>query len=637
LILHASGESFSLENQPAGVVLEIPTDKAALNAEVPAWHHFAFTYVAGRKRLQHYVDGVAQKAPKRVKLAALEAGDEAYLSVGRDGVWGRPLPGLLDELRFSSGLVYSADFQPPGTFSSTGAKAASGSSLASGPRLLFGGGVRSRGPVDLGSRKHLFIDDALVSVSSDVTFRVNPATRIEPVMENIQGPLRKHVTVIEDDDGLIRLYAGRHNNHLGVWISRDGVNWEAPDLGREDASGERNIVIHESVAVGSVFIDPNAPPQERWKYISGYHDRGVYLYVSSDGWSFKRYRTAVLPFRSGSQSITYYDDQRQRYVGFHRSDFGATPVGKTERSTVRTEVRDLTPPWPFEPVSPERYEEVGKTRRIKDFQPWYLDNGPLTPGGFGIEYPLGFGPEDSIDSPGTDIYVPKIVKYPWAPDVYLNFALVYFHYWGDGPETRQELGREERGRGSGPIETQLAVSRDGVHWQRYGRPAYIGVGRVGDYDIHQTYTADGMVRRGDEIWQYVYGQEEYHSRWIKTGTRDAFFRVVQRLDGFVSADTPYEREGVLITRPFTFTGNRLLLNIDTDAAGYAQVGFIGEDGRPVAGYSVDDCIYINGDYIENEVEWMKSGKDLSSLVGTRVSLVFRMRGCKLYAMQFADR
>ena len=121
----------------------------------------------------------------------------------------------------------------------------------------------------------------------------------------------------------------------------------------------------------------------------------------------------------------------------------------------------------------------------------------------------------------------------------------------------------ERDRGSGSIETRLSVSRDGVHWKRYPCPAYIGIGRHDSSDIHQVYIAHGMVRRGEEIWQYYYGTIEYHS--------------------------------------------------------------------------VENCIYINGVFIDTEVEWLNKGKDLSMLEGRVVQLVFCICGSKLYSMQFVER
>jgi hypothetical protein len=108
------------------------------------------------------------------------------------------------------------------------------------------------------------------------------------------------------------------------------------------------------------------------------------------------------------------------------------------------------------------------------------------------------------------------------------------------------------------------------------------------------------------------------------------------LDGFVAAEAVYTG-GMLRTRPLKFQGSRLKLNIDTGAVGYAQVGFLDEKGNPIPGYSADECVYINGDFIDTPVEWRKGGTDVSPLQGRTVQVVFRMRGTKLYAMQFARK
>ena len=63
-------------------------------------------------------------------------------------------------------------------------------------------------------------------------------------------------------------------------------------------------------------------------------------------------------------------------------------------------------------------------------------------------------------------------------------------------------------------------------------------------------------------------------------------------------------------------------------------GFSTNGGKPIPGYSVDECVYINGDFLDTPVEWIERGDDVSSLAGRTVQLVFRMRGTKLFAMQF---
>ncbi len=460
LSLDRVAAAFVFENSPAGLRVEIPTAAEAI-AAAATWSHYAFVYDAQQQQLRHYVNGVLQLLPPKCRPTALATGEDDYLVVGRDGNWEHPLPGRLDELRFSTGCVYRDAFAPPESHSRRDPPSDTGPVV--GPPLLFVGEADANDQViALGHRKHLFIDDALIAARRGIEFRVNPPRLAEMVLENVAG----HLIVYAGDDGLIRLYAQGPAKSLAVWTSTDGVHFEKPDLGRE-YRGERNVVIDDPVGLGTILVDPNAPAEERIKYVSGYRGRGIYVYSSPDGYRFSRGETSALPFRGASQSIVYYDDQRQKYVGFHRCDAAKTVGGKTSRTFVMTETDDIDRPWPFAPVSPAKHREIARRRRLSDKIPYYLDNGPLTPPGFGVEYPTVFASEETLDPLATDIYVPKCIKYPWAPDTYLAFPVVYFHYHGDGPAARQTLGIPDRGRGSGPLETQLATSRDGIDWKRY--------------------------------------------------------------------------------------------------------------------------------------------------------------------------
>ncbi len=627
LSLNANRAAFTLVNQPSGTRMTIPSDAAALGGN--QWRHLAFVYTAAGRQLRHYVDGAIQPLPAKAALKPLPHGEEAYFTVGRDGFFERPLAGRIDELRFSAANVYGAAFRPPESFSRRRPPA----KLMAGPPLLFD----NLDPLPLGSRKHLFLDDALVAERQGIRFTPNPPRRAELVLPD---GARGHLAMAEDERGILRLYYRGPLDSLAVMTSEDGIHWTKPDLGRGEFHGERNIVLRDPVGLGIVFIDPNAPPEERWKYFSSIRRQPMFVFSSPDGWSFRRNEVAALPFAAGSQSAIYYDDQRQLYVGHHRSDYARTPGGHTLRRFVRSETNDLMGAWPWEVITPEKTAAAAKRLRIDGrLNPWYLDNGPLAPPGIGIELPDVFGPDERIDPVGADIYVTKAVKYPWAPDTYLAFPSVYFHYEDDGPPTRQALGAEERQRGSGVNEVQLAVSRDGLKWKRYPRPAYAPIGGDGSNTIHQLFLVHGMFRRGNEIWQYLGGHGGggigYHSPRTKGGPWP-MWRLIQRLDGFVAAEAEYTG-GTMVTRPFVFEGDRLLLNIDTGAVGYAQVGILDQQGAPVPGYSADDCVYINGDFLESPVEWLGKGADVSALAGKPVRLVFRMRGAKLYAMQFVKR
>ena len=641
----ADRSHFVLVNQPADAPVEIPTDAAptataptttapttttTASASAPAWRHYAFTYDSTADQLRHYLDGTLQPQPPPTALAALPEGDEAYFTLASDGLFSRSLTGMLDEFRVSRGLVYTADFEPPASFATQPDPV----ELAHGPPLLFGDD--STRPLQLGTRKHVFIDDSLLAATGDAKFVVNPPRRAERVIDNIKGTFRKHLTIVEGDDGVIRIYNSREEDHLAVYTSTDGVHFDRPDQGRGEINGHRNIVIPDMVGgLGTPFWDPQGQPDERWKYFTDYQRRGIYLYTSADGYDWTRRRNIILPFRSGTQSSTYYDDQRQVYMAYHRSGIFHTPGGNTQRSSVVTEHRDLRATLPFTPLTQQEYLDLRAEYPLRDPLPWWVDNGPLTPGGFGMEYPHLFDPTPE-DPVGVDFYLTKAMKYPYAPDTYLAFPVGYFHYENDGPEARKVLGLEERGLGSGPLESQVAVSRNGLDWKRHPEPAYVGIGRHQGRDVVTAYIGHGMIRRGEELWQYYFGETHYHSPYTEDPDGRGVYRLVQRLDGFISLDSPYGHETTAITRALTFTGDRLQLNVDTDAVGYVQVGFLDEQGQDIEGYSVDDCVYINGDFIAKEVDWLETGADLSPLVGRTVQVVLRMRGAKLYAMQFVE-
>ena len=80
------------------------------------------------------------------------------MTLGRDGERGQELVGALDEFRISSVVRYMHDFEPPASFSRNYGSNPPMTGKADGPPLLFDHDD-SAGPIELGSRKHLFIDD----------------------------------------------------------------------------------------------------------------------------------------------------------------------------------------------------------------------------------------------------------------------------------------------------------------------------------------------------------------------------------------------------------------------------------------------------------------------------------------------
>jgi hypothetical protein len=105
-----------------------------------------------------------------------------------------------------------------------------------------------------------------------------------------------------------------------------------------------------------------------------------------------------------------------------------------------------------------------------------------------------------------------------------------------------------------------------------------------------------------------------------------------RTDGFVSVNAPFSG-GEMRTRPLRFAGNELVLNFSTGAAGGIRVEIQDEEGKPVSGYSLEDCALMVGDSIERAVTW-KQGRGLLVPAGRAVRLRFVMKDADIYSIRF---
>lgn len=189
------------------------------------------------------------------------------------------------------------------------------------------------------------------------------------------------------------------------------------------------------------------------------------------------------------------------------------------------------------------------------------------------------------------------------------------------------------------LEVQLAVSRDGVRWQRPSREPYFPTGLADEWDRWYAVMAPGIVRRGNYLYQYYNSSGRLHDSAVLRPEYAESARqlggvgiVRQRLDGFVSADADY-KGGALRTPPLIFKGNTLRLNIDTGSMGTAFVEIQDESGQPIPGFSLADCEEIGGNFIDQRVYW-KGKSDVSALAGKPVRLHFQLKRAKLFAFQF---
>ncbi len=178
------------------------------------------------------------------------------------------------------------------------------------------------------------------------------------------------------------------------------------------------------------------------------------------------------------------------------------------------------------------------------------------------------------------------------------------------------------------IDIQLTSSRDGKKWNRVADQAtFIPRGAEGTWDDGMVFTSRPVIR-GD-VMEFFYsgwdGDHASHSRLsgigLATLPRDRFVAV--EADG----DT-----GRLQTTPEKLNNNALTINADA-RGGKIRVALLGEDGKALPGFSLEDCGSIEGDSLRHRLSW-RGKSDLGSLVGKEVSLVFEISGkAELFAFR----
>ena len=592
-----------LQSREFSLDLPIPTDAARLNDG--DWHHLAFTFTALERQMRHFVDGKLQRLPEKGTFLP-QMGQVVSMRIGRDIEGKQELSGLLDEMRISDIVRYRGDFTPPGSFARNYGPNAPARAVPNGPPILFPGG-KAAATVNLGTRKHVFLDDVLIDKKDGVTVTANPPSRYDVTDFRSDRPweptprfgagMPDLAGIWDDGDRLGMLYTnggmwGGKPHAVCLATSRDGVHWTKPDLGvvAWDGSLENNIVLRNA-SQGMAFRDPNpaTPEAERYKYAAWCWSRGFYVFTSPDTVHWRRNETLALPFDPDGSIGIYWDDQAGLYRGYLR----ALKPPNSYRAVVRVETRDIMRSWPFNLVPVPVWHSWAMPKPVSGELPF-------------------------VDA-GGEVYRFYSHKYSGAPDAFLAYPWRYVRDANIRPGSF------------------MMTSRDGVQWKIYEPPYYFAAGfKLNGRTVLEALMEPGMVVRGDEVWQYgtvrftehggaLYGGVEHEGGYF-----DSLLRLVQRLDGFVSLDAA-SAKGTAVTKPLIFGGKGLTLNVASK--GSVRVALLDESGKALAGYQLEDCDPIRTDSVRHVVTW-KGRSDVAALAGKTVRVHFELTNAKLYAMQF---
>ena len=345
--------------------------------------------------------------------------------------------------------------------------------------------------------------------------------------------------------------------------SKDGLTWEKPNL---DVVPGTNIVVRDEDGVGrnsnTVWLDHFEADAAR---------------------RFKMFRVIQEPEKGNRIRISTSPD------GIHwtnRADTGSCG----DRSTVfHNPFRNR---WVFSLRTGTK--ELGRTRGYAEFA------DPLTATAW-----RGIRPwmtADELDLPRTDFKrmeggwnSPESQLYNLDANAYESVMIGLFALWRGHPDADKR-----------PKINELCVgySRDGFHWTRPDRQAFLGVSedpKAWNWGNVQSAGGATLVV-GDELRFYVGG--------TSAGTNDpsSVGLATLRRDGFASMDGP----GLLTTRPVKFSGQYLFVNLK------------GELRVEVVGGATSEPVVADGTKVRVPL-------DLSRHAGQPVRLRFHLKTGSLYA------
>ena len=449
-------------------------------------------------------------------------------------------------------------------------------------------------PVDTG--RQLFVDDFLIA-QTDLTRTFHTATKYEgnPVFKpqtaeelaaSTAGERGQkavcylgHGGVFFDPaEGLVKMwYTAGWRGPLALATSRDAFRWERPSAGLTN-----NVVLPASQSGGDncVWFDAlTANPAERVKFLADRGSLGHTVRVSPDGRTWSR----DLP-------VGHAGD----YCSFFFNPFRSVWVYSVKRG--------------------------GSNGRCRDYaeSPLFLTEGAFNNSVYWCN-------ADRLDEQDAVAQCPPQL-YSLSAVAHESLMLGVFQIHLGPPNELCDKGKFPK-----ITELKLGFSRDGFHWQRPDRRAFIPAARTeGAWDRAYLHTTAGVCLIDGDRLLFPYcgysGLAPDGSRGMYTGASVGLATL--RRDGFASMDAE-AKGGTLTTRPVTFGGRHLFVNVACPH-GELRAEALDADGRPIAPFTLAACKPVSADRTLKRIEWAGAA-DLSSLAGKPVRFRFHLTRGSLYA------
>jgi hypothetical protein len=388
----------------------------------------------------------------------------------------------------------------------------------------------ANGPVAIDVGRQLFVDDLLVanttlkrSFHTPRLHEHNPVLKPETPLEMNNGACP---VACPFDDGVFydpkdRLFKMWYHagwfDGVAYAISEDGLRWQRPKLDVQPGTN-RVLAAREGFQRdgATVWLDHEAKdPMQRFKMFAYFRTKkweGGEVYTSPDGihWS-EPVRTSPC----GDNTSFYHDPFRKRWVYSVRS-----------------------------------YNKSGRVRSYRA-HPDFVEGAT-----WGKKDVIGWAAADELDQPDPKLGY-RTQLYKLSAVAYESLMLGLFAIFKGPPnEICSKTGVPKT------IDLTVGFSRDGFHWHRPERRAFLACSRKeGSWNRAYLHSAGGIcLIVGDQLYFYFgawSGISPKFGRHMYAGGSTGL--AVLRRDGFTSMDagtTP----GLLTTRPLSFKGKSLFVS-----------------------------------------------------------------------------
>jgi hypothetical protein len=460
--------------------------------------------------------------------------------------------------------------------------------------LLTPAAARADAPIDVGDRLEPFVDLHLVDKLDGVTHEFHVPQEITPPEQAPSDGYyatviflpreRKYLLYSRE---VIPGYSGpdADGNPGEVTVleeSTDGVHWTKPKLGLFEVNGSKdnNYVLYGMSPFShnfSPFLDgnPACPPEQKFKALAGTSASGLVAFVSPDGVHWTKLREEpVIPVGAGD---LMFDSQNVACWSPHEQRYVA--YCRQHVKGLRSILRATSP----------------------DFLTWST-------------------PElVTANLPDEQLYTSQAHPYFRAPHIVVGLGSRFFPTGGQCTDI------------------VLLSSRDGTTFDRVLKEAFIRPAPLkSSWSNRGNYAALNIFPLKNTTKEEM--PEEWRHRVITDMgmlVRDRVYKL--RVDGFASIHAG-AKEGTALTKPIVFSGDQLLLNYQTSAAGSIELEILDAEGTPIPGFAradLKDAFW--GDRIDQVTAWKDKERTVSALAGKPVRLRFFMRDADLYSIQFRKR